>query len=116
VATAVTLLAAATIGCAATPTTPPAAVQAALEDAARVTGLAVTKLKVAGIENVTWLDSSLGCPDPDLMYTQALVTGYRIRIEAGDQILDYHADTRGNVLLCPPERAVPPAADLRPNP
>jgi hypothetical protein len=84
-------------------------VQAALSDAARVTGLAVAKLKVASVDNVTWLDGSLGCPEPDLMYTQALVAGYRIRIVAGDQSLDYHADTHGTLLLCPQGRAVPPA-------
>jgi hypothetical protein len=42
------------------------------------------------------------------MYTQALVPGYRIRIAAGDQRLDYHADGRGQMLLCPPERSMDP--------
>jgi hypothetical protein len=36
------------------------------------------------------------------------VPGYRIRIEAGSKTLDYHADARETVLLCPPERAVQP--------
>ena len=71
------------------------------------------KLKVSSVETVTWLDGSLGCPEPDLMYTQALVAGYRIRIEAGGKTLDYHADKRGTVVLCPPERARASAADPR---
>jgi hypothetical protein len=37
-----------------------------------------------------------------------LMPGYRIRLEAGGKALDYHADQRGTVLLCPPERAQAP--------
>ncbi len=125
------LLAAATLGCAAVDDgaalslpLPSAAqpdgspelarhIQAALTDAARRTGIDAATLKVASAERVTWLDGSLGCPEPDFMYTQALVSGYRIRIKAGDEMLDYHAGTRGAPLLCPPGRAVDPALERR---
>jgi hypothetical protein len=30
-----------------------------------------------------WNDGSLGCPEPGMMYTQALVNGYWLIIEAG---------------------------------
>jgi hypothetical protein len=106
------LLAAASAGCAATPAAPAAPdanaphVLAALRDAAQRTGLAIAKLKVTGVERGTWLDGSLGCPEPDLMYTQALVPGYRIRIEARGESLDYHADTHGTAVLCPAGRSV----------
>lgn len=75
------------------------------QHAARRTGIDVAALTVASAERVTWLDGSLGCPEPDMMYTQALVPGYRIRIEAGGETLDYHAGTRGAPLLCPPAHA-----------
>lgn len=89
----------------------PGVVQAVLADAARTTGLAAEDLKVVSVERVTWLDGALGCPEPGLFYTQALVSGFRIRIEAGADLLDYHTDaTGGIVLLCPPGRAVAPAA------
>jgi hypothetical protein len=88
-------------------------VEAALNDAAQRTGIAVARLRLVAVERVTWLDGSLGCPEPDLMYAQALVPGYRIRIDAGGKALDYHADLHGALLLCPPERAVPPAAAPR---
>ncbi|MDO8456521.1 MAG: hypothetical protein Q7T07_06380 [Burkholderiaceae bacterium] len=88
-------------------------IQAALADAARRTGIDAAALKVASAERVTWLDGSLGCPEPDMMYTQALVPGYRIRIKAGGETLDYHAGTRGAPLLCPPARAVDPASERR---
>jgi hypothetical protein len=46
-----------------------------------------------------------------MMYTQALVPGYRIRVRAGEQLLDYHATSRGHFLLCPPGRAIDPVGD-----
>jgi hypothetical protein len=88
-------------------------IQAALADAARRTGINAVALKVVSAERVTWLDGALGCPEPDLLYTQALVPGYRIRIEAGGETLDYHAGTRGAPQLCPPGRAVDPASEHR---
>ena len=97
------------------PTPPPmppltldAAVQAALADASRRTGLAVDALQVKSAAAVTWRDGSLGCPQPDRVYTQALVPGYRVRIGAAGQVLDYHAGRRGAVTLCPAERVVEP--------
>jgi hypothetical protein len=51
-------------------------------------------------EKIAWNDGSLGCPQPDHMYTQALVPGYRIRVRSADQTLDYHAAEAGPFLLC----------------
>ena len=82
--------------------------RAAVADAARRTGLDASTLKVISSEAVTWPDGGLGCPEPGMLYTMALVPGYRIRIQAGDKVLDYHASRRGNLVLCPPERSVDP--------
>ena len=86
----------------------PSIARAALEDAARRTGLDASTLKVISSEAVTWPDGGLGCPEPGMMYTMALVPGYRVRIQAGDKVLDYHAGRRGVLVLCPPERSVDP--------
>lgn len=83
-------------------------VEAALAEAARRTGLARAALQVVSAEDVTWADGSLGCPQSGANYTMALVPGYRIRIQAGAQLLDYHASTRGQLLLCPAGRSVDP--------
>ena len=130
------LLVAATLGCAAAadPATPPRAaplkpdahasatpesselarhLRVALADAARRTGIDAAALKVSSAERVTWLDGSLGCPEPDLLYPQVLVPGHRIRITAGTETLDYHAASRGEPLLCAPGRAVEPAGQRR---
>lgn len=83
-------------------------VDAALAEAARATGLPASQLKVIDAAAVTWPDGSLGCPLPGMMYTQALVPGWRVRIQAGSRVLDYHGSARGNLVLCPVGRAAPP--------
>lgn len=87
----------------------PSIVDMALADAARRTGREKSALKVISSEAVTWRDGSLGCPQPGMNYTMALVPGYRIRIQAGEELLDYHASARGYLVLCPPGRSVDPA-------
>lgn len=88
-----------------------APLQAVLSDASRRTGVALAALKVVGVERVTWPDGSLGCPAPDRLYTQALVPGYRIRIDANGDLLDYHASLHGAPSQCPPGRVRPPLND-----
>jgi hypothetical protein len=79
-------------------------IRAAMDDAARRTGLNASALQVISSEAVTWPDGSLGCPQPGVMYTMAPVPGYRVRIRAGDTVLDYHASQRGYFVYCPGER------------
>lgn len=81
---------------------------AARSDALHRTGLADAQVRVVSAEPVTWRDGSLGCPQPGMAYTEALVPGYRIRVLAGDQELDYHASAGGQLVLCPAGRAVDP--------
>jgi hypothetical protein len=76
-------------------------VEAVLNDAVKVTGRDRDALDVLSAESVTWPDGSLGCPQPELMYTQALVPGFRVRIKAGERVLDYHASQQGRWILCP---------------
>lgn len=82
--------------------------EAALADAHRLTGLPSDQLRVVSAEPVTWRDGSLGCPQPGMVYTEALVPGYRIRIQAGAQELDYHASRGGQLVLCPAGQSVEP--------
>lgn len=85
------------------------AIEAALQNALHLTKIVKSKLRIVSTESVTWPDGSLGCPQEDTMYSQALVPGFRIVIQAGERQLDYHASTDGGLVLCPPERATPPA-------
>lgn len=83
-------------------------IEAALDDAANRSTTARADIKVTSAEAVTWPDGSLGCPKPGMMYTQALVAGYRIVLQADEQTLNYHAMSRGRPLFCPASRVVPP--------
>jgi hypothetical protein len=86
------------------------ATDAALTDAVSRTGLTKSELEVLSAEAVTWSDGSLGCPQPGMLYTQALVPGFRIRVRAGTETLDYHAGRRGAPTFCPAGRVVPPVS------
>ncbi len=81
-----------------------------LADAAsRVTTEAA--ITVVRAQAVTWSDGSLGCPEPGMRYTQALVEGYWVVLDAGGQTLDYRASASGAFKLCPDSMGVPPVGD-----
>ena len=71
-----------------------------LADAAERTGLPRADLVVTRAEAVTWNDGSLGCPEPGMLYTQALVDGYHVVIGADDERLDYRVGGGAAFKLC----------------
>jgi hypothetical protein len=85
-------------------------VAAAKQDAV-ARGLPAQALTVQSAQRVTWRDGSLGCPEPQMQYTQALVPGWRVILRVGDTTYDYHAAANGHLILCPRERATDPIAD-----
>lgn len=68
--------------------------------AAERTGVAADAIEVVSAEQVTWSDGSLGCPEPGQMYTQALVDGYKVVLDAGGEQLDYRIGSGGSFRLC----------------
>jgi hypothetical protein len=76
-----------------------------LADASERSGVPPAELVVNGAWRRTWSDGSLGCPRPGEFYTQALVPGWQVIVQAGDQELDYRLTDRGHFILCPPELA-----------
>lgn len=99
--------------CAEPPVPQPSAalVAAARAEAARRFGQAPAAFTLISAEPVTWRDGSLGCPQPGRTYTQALVPGWRVRLQGPNGELDYHASANGAPLLCPPDRSVDPLPD-----
>jgi len=63
-------------------------------------GLTAADVKVISSQAVNWPNGALGCPKPGLMYTQAIVPGYRIELEAGGKRFTYNASTRGGYKRC----------------
>lgn len=55
----------------------------------RTDGIDTAGLKVVSASAVTWNDGSLGCPEPGVAYTQALVDGMQVIVEAGGERYDY---------------------------
>lgn len=90
------------------PTTPPAAggqVEVAKADLAKRLGIGAGEVTVVSSTEVTWSDGSLGCPEPGMNYTQALVEGRRIILEVAGKQYHYHsAGTRTPFLCANPQR------------
>ncbi len=95
-----------------TPTTNPpqaaAAAGASSEDAAsararrllRERGIAEAGLQLASREAGSWSDSSLGCPLPGAQYTQALVSGQKLRFTGATGSYEVHVAGQ-LAMLCP---------------
>lgn len=73
-------------------------------DAAARLGVDAARVEVVRAEAVTWNDGSLGCPQPDVVYTQALEPGYWVVLQAGGQKLDYRARASGYFFICEASR------------
>jgi hypothetical protein len=100
------------------PTPPPEAeqvVRLAVEDLAQRLDLSPGKIRLVSVEAVDWSDTSLGCPQPGMMYAQVITPGYRIVLEAEGERYEYHTDTGDHIVLCQPEgRSQEPEAPATP--
>ncbi len=72
----------------------------AIEDLAKRSSISSGQIQFKEAFEVTWPDSSLGCPNPSSMYMQVLTPGYLIRLQAPSGIFEYHTDKRGAVVYC----------------
>jgi hypothetical protein len=77
-------------------------VEEAKLDLSELLGVRPETLEVQSLEAVEWPDTSLGCPQPGMMYAQVITPGYRILLVAGDQVYEYHSDHR-RAILCAPQ-------------
>ena len=75
-------------------------VEQAKADLAKRLGVDAGQLTVVSSSEVTWPDGSLGCPEPGMNYTQALVQGSRIILEAGGKQYHYHSGGSRPPFLC----------------
>ncbi|PFG40197.1 hypothetical protein ATJ97_2718 [Georgenia soli] len=83
---------------------PPAVPQpvwdAVLADLTTRTGGPPQSVTVVRAEAVTWNDGSLGCPEPGMVYTQALVDGYHVVLDVSGEQYDYRVGSGAAVRLC----------------
>lgn len=80
---------------------PPAILEMVTAEAARLAGVAADQVTIVRAEPAVWPDGSLGCPQPDEMYTQALVNGFWIVLQVGAVPYDFRVRSDGSFRLCP---------------
>ena len=64
-------------------------------DAAGRAGVTPDQVKVVSAESMTFPDGSLGCPEPGMAYTQMVVDGFKIVVEANGTTYDYRGTPNG---------------------
>ena len=79
---------------------PQALVDAILDDVVARTGVARDAIKVTRAQAMEWSDGSMGCPEPGMMYTQAIVEGFWVVVEVDARSYDYRAGRQGGFRLC----------------
>jgi hypothetical protein len=75
-------------------------VEAATADLAQRLGVDPDEIVLVNFREMTWPDGSLGCPEPGMSYTQALVDGYQIALLHEDRLFDYHGGNNETPFLC----------------
>lgn len=70
------------------------------QDLARRLNIDVQQIAVERIEEITWPDGALGCPEPGMGYITVLIPGYRLILAAQGNTYDYHAAASGAFVLC----------------
>ena len=83
----------------------PAPVRFAVTDLRERVADPSAEVTVVSVDEVEWPDGSIGCPEPGLSYTQAIVNGSRIVLMTGGIQYEYHQAAGGDPFYCPPGRS-----------
>jgi hypothetical protein len=75
-------------------------VQRAIADLASRQGVDPSAIMTVSVDEVTWPDGSIGCPQPGMSYAQALVAGVRVLLELDGRRYEYHAGEGRPIFLC----------------
>jgi len=73
--------------------------QEAITNLAQRLGIDASQIRVVQAREVTWADTSLGCPEPGKAYAQVLTPGYLIILKANDTTYEYHGSAK-TLFLC----------------
>lgn len=71
-------------------------------------GVELTAVTLSNSKEVTWRSGALGCPEPGINYTQALVPGFAITLHVGNTEFRYHARQGGQPFYCPDDQVEAP--------
>lgn len=78
------------------------------QDLAGRLGVDIDAIKIKVARQITWRSGALGCPKPGMNYTQALVPGILILLDADGETYGYHAQKNQKPFYCPSRQAVIP--------
>lgn len=67
----------------------------------------INEITLLDAQPVNWSDSSLGCPQPEMMYAQVITPGYQIMLAVNERSYAYHTDETSHVIYCPQEATFP---------
>lgn len=57
-------------------------------------------IELVSVRSITWPSGALGCPKPELAYTQALVPGSLILLKMDNKVYRYHAKLESTPFYC----------------
>lgn len=77
-----------------------AMVDTAVADLADRLSVDTHSITVVSVESVTWRDGSMGCPEPGMSYTQALVEGVRVELTIDGTSHWYHQGGSNDIRYC----------------
>jgi len=61
-------------------------------------GIAPGQIEIVGVEAFDWPDACLGLPDDGEICAQVLTPGYRVTLEAADQIYVFRTNELGTII------------------
>lgn len=72
----------------------------AKEDLANRLYIDIGQIELVEFKAMVWPDSSMGCPQPGMEYTQVQREGYLIRLRHGSELFNYHGGKNRLPFLC----------------
>ncbi len=98
-------------------TPPPAVVESdavgkAKADLAARLGVAADSIEVVSVQEVDWPDTSIGCPQPDMVYAQVITNGSGIILSHNGGSYSYHSAAMGEPFYCENPTDPVPGSDV----
>ena len=84
-------------------------VSGAVADLSARTEIAADAIVVSEARVVQWGSGAVGCPRDGMNYTQAIVPGVLVILQADGVFYRYHGRSDSKLSYCPPDRAQEPA-------
>ena len=85
-------------------------IETAKNDLAGRLSLPAAQIILIDARSVVWPNSSVGCPQPGMLYADVLTAGYLILLQADGQNYEYHAGKSSDAFLC--ENPTPPVPGM----